>query len=366
VRSVPRAAAALAALLAAAAAAAAPARAQQPAARPEAGVVRGTVRGLDGEPIPYAVVALLPGYDQRFTDDSGAFLFQRVVPGTYRLLARQVGFRPSDTTVVVAAGTTSDVPMTLEHLTVQLEAIKVVAMRSCTNPGPPDSVTDPALARLFGELDQNAQRSRLLAASYPFRFRMQRVFTYYNGQGEAVATVTDTEALLSTGTPAYQPGQVVTFGRGPGNTRKLVLTLPTLSDFADSSFQASHCFGYEGVVEDSGVRVVRFAFRPAESIRTPDIEGHVDLDTATYEVRRAMVRLTHPGRALEGLASATSTISFAELYANVLVQSRVYSESVPDIQIGVQNQIMRYVQDQRLLSVEFLRPLPGAPSAAHP
>ena len=354
-----RAAGVLAAVLAAGAAAA-PVRAQQPQAAPGPGIVRGTVRGLDGGPIPYAVVALLPGYDLRFTDASGAFVFQNVAPAAYHLLARQVGFRPRDTTVVVVSGRTREVPLVLEHLMVRLEAIQIVASRGCTDPGPPDSTAAPDLARVFSQLDLNAERYRLLAGTYPFHFRMQRAFTNYNAQGAVVSSETDTVRYLSTAVPAYRAGQVVTWGRGRGNERGLVLDLPTLSDFADSDFQASHCFVYEGVVNDSGKPLVRFAFQPAQSIRTPDIEGYVELDSVSYQVRRALVRLTHPGRALEGLADASSNITFAELYPNVVVQTRVHSELQPFIQLGVQNQVVRYVQDQRLLNVDFLRQLPGA------
>ncbi len=347
-------------------AAAGPAAAQRPPGG--RGVVRGVVTGMDGEPVPYAVVALLPGYDQRFTDEAGRFAFQQVVPGTYSLLARQVGYKPGDTTLTVAAGAAVQVSVTLEHLTVRLEAIQVVASRGCTAPGPPDSVAQPELARVFDQLELNAMRYRLLAGSYPYQFRMERAFRYYDAGGRLDSSSTDTVRIRSSGTPGYRAGQVVEWGRGPGTELSLVLSLPTLSDFADSGFQASHCFAYEGVVVDSGVPVVRFAYEPAEFIRTPDIEGHVDLDPATYQVKEALVALTHPGRALEGMASVTSRITYTELYPNVLLQSRIHGENIPLVRIGApgRDQIVRYVQDQRLLDVQFVRPLPGRPSDAAP
>jgi hypothetical protein len=349
------------AALAALVAAPAGALAQRPQARSGPGIVRGIVQGEDGQPIPYAVVALLPGLGQRFTDDAGAFGFTLVAPGTYRVLARQVGFRPKDTTVVVAPNATTVVRLSLEHLTVQLAEIKVVASRGCTAPGPPDSLVSPDLAAIFDQLKLNAERYRLLVSSYPFRFRMERVFVNYAENGEVVDSLTDTVSYRSNAGPGYRPGQVVGFGRGRGNEVGLVLNLPTLADFADSSFQANHCFAYAGMVEDEDTSAVRFQYEPTVLLRTPDIEGYVDLDPVTFQVRRALVRLTHPVRALQGLSEASSTIYFAEIYPNVVVQRRIVSVSLPVLRLDVKNRIARYTQTQRMLEVRFLTPLPGNP-----
>jgi hypothetical protein len=343
------------------------ARGQQPGAPDDSGTVRAVVLDREGAPIPYAVVGLMPGPDARFTDKTGTWVFRRVPPGTYRLLARQVGFKPRDSTVSVPAGATRVITLRLERLAVQLAAIRVVASSACTDPGLPDALASPDLARLFDQLRLNAERYRLLARSYPFHFHMARTFNEYRSAGTVASTSTDTVRYPSAAGSGYRPGQVVRWGRGRGNTRGLVLDLPTLADFADTAFQASHCFVYGGVVEDSGAPAVRFQFRPAVSIRTPDIEGYVDLDAATYQVRRALVRLTHPDRALEGLVAASSLITFAELYPSIVVQSRVASEEVPAVPLVARSGIVRYTEDQRLLDVQFEQPFPGlTPPPARP
>jgi carboxypeptidase family protein len=334
------------------------ARCQQPGGRADSGTVRGLVLDAGGEPIPYAVVELTPGSAQRFTDETGAFVLPRVTPGTYHLLARQVGFTPRDTVVTVAAGASREIKVVLERLTVELQAIQVVASEACTAPGPPDSVDSPELERIFDQLYMNAERYRILTSTYPFRFRMVRTFNDYDNAGDTLSTTTDTVPYQSISQASYQRGQVVAWGRGRNDERALVLNLPTLADFADTSFQRSHCFTYAGMVEDAGARTVRIAFRPAESILAPDIEGYVDLDSATYQVRRALVRLTHPGRALEGLSGASSIISFSELYPNIVVQSHIESETIPVLQLDVRKPIVRYTQEQRLLDVTFEKPLP--------
>ena len=78
---------------------------------------------------------------------------------------------------------------------------------------------------------------------------------------------------------------------GPGRGQDQSGAVPSdAGGLADSGFQANHCFSYDGVVEDSGAPAVRFVYRPAEFIRTPDIEGHVDLDP-TFQVKQALVSL---------------------------------------------------------------------------
>jgi hypothetical protein len=320
--------------------------------------VRGRVRSSLGEPIPYAVVALAPSIGQRFTDDSGRFVIAAVATGRYRLLVRQVGFRPFDTTVVKAARVPLDLTITLERITVRLAEISVVAAGRCTTPGVIDSAA-PDLAAVFDQLRQNAERYALLADSYPFRYRLSRTFTDYDETAKVLRQVTDTVSYQSNARLPYRPGNVVALGPGRGGETQRVLRLPTLSDLVDSTFRAHHCFSYDGVVDGDSGRVVRFAFRPAESLRMPDIEGQVDLDSATYQIRSAVIRLTRPGRALEGLQAAHSTMTFTALVPNIVLPSRVFGVLEAAPMPGAQRNAARSTEDQRLIDVHFLRALPG-------
>jgi hypothetical protein len=330
------------------------------AQRPGAASVRGVVRS-GGEAVPYAVVSLLPGHGGRFTDDSGAFTFTGVAPGTYRLLVRQIGFTPLDTTVTKVAGAPLSVAVALERLAVQLADITVTALGRCTKPGPPDSALSGDLATVFDQLRQNAERYALLADSYPYRYRLARTFTDYDQTDQVLWTASDTVEYQSNARSRYRPGAVVGWGRGPERTAAHVLNLPSLSDLADSSFQGSHCFVYRGIEERDSLRLVRFAFRVAESVRTPDIEGEVELDAGSYRIRRATILLTHPGRALPGLLAASDTITFTELAPNIVLPGRVVGTLVPVLQANVQRQVARSTEEQRLIGVHFLRPLPGPP-----
>jgi hypothetical protein len=333
---------------------------QEPAAS-GTGIVRGVVEAGPDEPVPYAVVALTPRFAQRFTDGTGTFVFSRVPPGRYHLLARQVGYKPLDTVVVVVAAQTATVAVTLERLTVQLAEITVVASRGCTQPGPPDAGS-PELAALFEQLRQNALQYKLLATTYQFRYRMARTFTDLDEMGNVAWTRGDTVEYVSSAFVHYRPGEVLSVAPLPDGTTTRAVILPTLSDLADSVFQAHHCFSFIGRVEQGGTEVVRFHFRPPETLRVPDMEGDVDLDPRSYQIRRASISLTHADQAMDGMRSATSTITFAELLPNIVVQQRVESVQVlaePVLQLGGAKHIARYVEDQQLAGVRFLRPLPG-------
>jgi len=329
------------------------ARAQQ---RPD--VIRGVVRA-SGVRIPYAVVELSPRNGKQFTDDSGAFRIGGVPPGVYRLYVRQVGFRPFDTTVVKVPGAPVTVDVDLEQLVVELAAITVSVPRSCATPGPPDSAIAPLLAAVFDQLRQNAERYAFLADSYPFHYRMSRVFADYDERGRVVYTSADTVRYLSSGRMAYRPGQVLAFGVGPEHETAKVIRLPTLADFADSTFQASHCFYYAGVVQKDTGRYIRFDYLPSDSIRYPDIAGEVDLDAHTYQIRYAVIRLTRVARAMPGLQATTSTITFGELYPNIVVPVHMEGVLVPEPRFDVRTPISKNTEVQQLVDVHFERPLPG-------
>jgi len=339
------------------------AAAQQPAQRGGAGVVRGVVQAGPDEPVPYAVVALQPRFAQRFTDAAGSFAFTHVPAGTYHLIARQVGFKPLDTTVVLAADHALDLTVTLERITVELEAITVVASRGCTQPGPPDAGS-PELVSLFAELRQNAQQFKLLATTYQFRYWMARTFTDLDEVGNVASRITDTVEYVSSAQVHYRPGDVLGVTTLPDGSTTPAFVLPTLTDLADSGFQANHCFSFRGRVEQDKAEVLRFHFRPPESLTAPDLEGDVDLDPRTYHIVRASVTLTHSEAAREGVRAAGATITFSELLPNVVVQQRVtgYQDlAAPVLQLSGARHISRYLEDQRLVATRFLHPLPGGP-----
>lgn len=330
------------------------AAAQEPAA-----ALRGSVVTATGEPVPYALVRLVPKHGQRFTDQRGVFVFADVAPGAHRLEVRQLGFEPFDSSVTISP-TGATIRVSLRPLAIQLDAVTVSAPMRCTSPGPPDSTKGRALALLFAQMIENARRYTVLADSYPYTYRMERTSVAYDKVSRVIWSARDTVEYGSDGTVRYRPGDVVRWGPGPSGRRDRVLDLPTLPDFADPAFHANHCFAFGGVVEQEGQPLVRFEFRAAESLRTSDIEGEVDLDPRSYQIRRATVRLTHPERAVRGLASATSTVWFGEIRPSVVVPIRVEGVVVPTLERRLSGRAAQRGDDQRLIDLRFMRALPDS------
>jgi len=330
-----------------------------------AATVRGTVRATTGEAVAYASVALPPAFGARFTDDSGVFVFTGVPPGTYRLVARQVGYTPRDTAVVVQAGASVTVGVALERFVVELSAITVVGARArqgglwrCTNPGVPDSTQDPAVAAVFGQLSENAQRFLLLADSYPAFYRLERRFGRHDPEFERlVVNRTDTVGLRTDTRWRYAPGHLLAdMPVGHGRT-ELQVQLPTLPDFADPVFLQNHCFRLEGLDTIGGGDYVRLDFRAAERIVDPDADGSAYLDPGTYLIRYTRVWLTRPERAATGLASFQATVGFREILPNLALPERISS-----VQFAYQGSLpVEFAEEQRMIDLSFLRPLPRRP-----
>jgi len=327
-----------------------------------AATVRGVVRATTGDAIPYASVALLPALAARFTDDSGAFVFTGVVPGTYHLVARQVGYKPRDTTVVVEASASVTVAVALEHFVVELSAIAVVGEMArrrgvwrCTDPGVPDSAQDPAVAAVFDQLRENAQRYWLLADSYPAFYRLERRFGRHDLDSERlVVRWADTVGMRTDTRWRYAPGHLLAdVPRARGRT-ELQVNLPTLPDFADPVFLQNHCFRLEGLDTIAGGSYVRLDFRAAERIVAPDADGSAYLDPGTYLIRYAKVWLTRPERAATGLANFQTIVAFREILPNLVLAERISS-----VQFAYQgSQLVEFAEEQRMIDVSFLRALP--------
>ncbi len=332
--------------------AAGPLRAQDSAA-----ALRGSVVTTAGVPVAYALVRVFPVSVERFTDARGAFTVRILGAGPQRVEVRQVGYQPFDTTVTVG-GAAVALRLVLRPLDIRLDELTVTAMDRCIAPGLPDLASEPQLAVIFAQVRENARRYALLADSYPFRYAIARTFADLDDGANVLWSVSDTLEYQSNTRVRYRPGDVVGWGPGPRGVRTRVVRLPSLPDFADSAFHANHCFAFLGLVTREGRRVARFAFRAAEALRTPDIDGEVDLDPVTYQVRYATVRLTRPSRVMPGLLSATDSVTFGQLFRNIVTPTEVRGAVVPTLGLRLRSRVARHVESQALFRVHFLRPLP--------
>ncbi|HLE47098.1 MAG TPA: carboxypeptidase-like regulatory domain-containing protein [Candidatus Thermoplasmatota archaeon] len=99
--------------------------APEPTATIETGSIAGTVVDDESLPVPGASVALIEEGVQTTTDDSGAFTFNDLNPGTHTVAVERVGFEPTAKKVEVAAGEVAEAKLQLKPITIPDEAYTI-------------------------------------------------------------------------------------------------------------------------------------------------------------------------------------------------------------------------------------------------
>lgn len=315
------------------------------------------------QPLPYSVVSITALSREQFTNDRGTFVLAGLPAGSYRLRVRHLGYSPADVEVTVRAGATDTVRVVLTKLAVRLNAVEVRAYPECREPGAPSFAKDSAFALVFDQLKQNAEQFRLLTKAYPFKYAVERVLgTTF--RSSARKEKPDTLILASADEWRYVPGEVVTQERRALIFRgNVMMHIPTLAHFADNAFIANHCFHNGGVETVEGQDLVRVDFVAASRIRSPDVDGSMYLDPATFQIRRSFLHLSRSPNAVPDLLATEVVTVFAELYPSIPVITTISSVSKVRPPKGrlILNPPTATTEDQRLIAVEFTGRKPGQP-----
>lgn len=321
----------------------------------------GTVRAeATGSPLPYTTVTIEEMGRERFTDESGTFRYYALAPGKYRVRVRQVGYVPVDTTLQLSASN-SDLVFTLEKVPSLLEAVQVKAPpRECIVPEENGFVADADLTVVLGEARKNADRERLLRRIYPFEYKLAQAHDVYDVSDSTHRIMYDTMTFRSDDDWRYREGRVVSGDRSKlfGDVR--VMRLPALTDLADQRFLLAHCFKYSGTTDEFGASAHRIDFAPRSDITTPDVEGSIYIDSATFIVRRAEFRLTKGETIKPAVIGMKVTTTYREILPNVPLFDEIKSVQ-PMMPESQGDHPTEFRQTQQLLSFRFLyRGPPGS------
>lgn len=305
-------------------------------------------------PIPYSTVRLQPLGRERFTDRSGGFVYYSIAPGEYKMQVRMVGYVPLDTVLVIKSGTAPVLTLILKRIPIALESVEVVAPpRRCLFPDEMGYVEDPELATVLEEARKNAQREQLLRRTYPFEYKLAQSHDTYDELSKTSAMQYDTVTYRSDDNWRYRKGRVVSDDRNRIFGEVRLMRLPTLADLADRTFLAAHCFKYSGVVDENGKPAHRIDFLPDSALITPDVEGSIFLDSATYLIRRAQFRLTHGGSVKPPILGMEVTTVYKEILPNVALLDEIKSvQPLPSLRPGGKGREFR--ETQHLLTYRFL------------
>ncbi len=276
-----------------------------------------------GVPLGHAMVTVLGIERQTFTSDRGTFAFPSIDPGKYRLRVVRIGYTPVEVTVTVPADSAPPrLRIELSRLSVQLSTVRVVAKGVCTMPGRPNPDVDPDFAEIVAQVRMNAEQYQFLSDSFPFKFKVEQIFSAMRGDSSRTDPTMEQEQYRSDVHGwQYKVGDVLDRERD-GRT---VMHLPTLRDFASYEFLNNHCFRYAGLDTTRDGVMIRIGFDADVQIRTPDVSGSVLLDARTYQIRRAELDLTKiPPRDLPGVTAVHVTTIFGEVSPSIDVIQEVH------------------------------------------
>lgn len=310
--------------------------------------------------IGYAVLNATPGGREQFSADDGRFIIPNLRPGTVHLTARRIGYAPFDTTLELHAGETLRVRVEMRLVTIQLPAVHTLA-KACAHPGGSSDLIGPDLAILFDQVQQNAERNRLLARAYPFELAVERRITKPEPILAARFVAYDTVLRSSLREWRYAPGRMLgtrEIESGVFGGKWITLTMPELADFADPTFLDNHCFDYAGLEPVDGDTLIAVEFRPAPVVRQPDVSGTLFLDPKTYQLRLTLVTLVNLTKHLEEqISGQVVRATFKEILPGVPVLDVVSSAVFPKTDPRTPP-TEPATERQRTLSVRFLKGRP--------
>jgi len=311
-------------------------------------------------PLGYSVIGFAPDGREMFSDADGRFAMRGVKPGRVRLWAKHIGHVPLDTALDVAAGDSITLRLELALVSIQLPAVHTLA-KECAHPGESNPRLGAALATLFEQLKQNAERNRLLSRSYPFEIDVERKITKPEPALEARFVAFDTIHRTSQRSWQYAPGRLLgtrEYDSGVFAGTWTTVSIPELSDFADETFLNFHCFDYSGLEEMNGDTLLRIDFIPAPSVHDPDVSGAIFLDPKTYQIRATWISLVNLNKKLRSLIGGQSIrVTFKEIVPGVPILDAISSMVYPrdDAKAPPQEPA---TENQRALTVRFLKGRP--------
>lgn len=258
-------------------------------ARAQSASVSGEVlHGESGAPLAYTSVSVLPQPAQLLTNEGGTFQITGLLAGQVRLRFKRIGFAPKDTVFTLAENESARVRIQMTRLVLQLPA--VVVSGKCTDQTPFE--TRPAvLAELFDQVNQNAERMKLLAASKPFLIQLIRVRGTRDRSNGIVVVYKDTVMRRPLPPDPYRPRQVLRPGEGIDEGRWLI-ALPEAPDIADTAFTNNHCFQYAGQTRFEEDSVIAVTFEPVPWLnKEVDIKGTLYLRLQDYQLVGSLTKL---------------------------------------------------------------------------
>jgi hypothetical protein len=331
----------------------------------QTGVIVGVATAREtGTPLPNVDVTHMESGRATFGGADGRFVLRGLPLGPAHLRVRRVGFTPVTIEVNVTARGADTVRVALSVLALRLREVRVANFTCGRN-----ASGDTSVVAILGQVQQNAERARLMAQESPYELVLERRLGSEDadraGRVRRPRLViqtkqVDTLTVSSDREWRYAPGNIVARldSEVQGATEKMMV--PQLADFADEAFVAAHCFRYAGLDQFDDKRAIRVDFEPARGVPKPDVSGSIFLDTASYQIigsRLGLEREAPNDRRMLWVTTVKTWFREGERGAVIIDFIEQWTVGRPADARGVASRAAA-TESQRLLSVRFLTPQP--------
>ena len=289
----------------------------------EAQTVRGEITDrVTGRPVTGAVVLLLDASDravaQSLADARGRYQLLSPAPGTFRVRALRIGFRPATSQpFTLAAGAVLDLQPLQSGARVALDTVHVVGRNSC------EIMNDARATFALWEQARTALTAARITAGE--RLVSARVLIYQRASrprsGEVLAQhAAELRGITRRPWHSVSPDSLRRAGYIVHDERNWVHFLaPDLDVLLSDEFLGDHCFR---IAPESDDRRIGIAFAPTRERRNlPEIAGTLWLDRASSELRLLEFRYVNVADEIMD-ARAGGTLEFAALRDGAWAVSR--------------------------------------------
>jgi hypothetical protein len=301
-------------------------------------MVSGVAVLKDGDqPLGFTTVSIV-GDRQLLANESGQFQLS-VAPGPVSLRFTRTGYRQKDTTLTVSPNDSVLLRVEMTRLAIQLPAQRERGKSTCTNESPLQEKS-PVLAELLEQVSQAAERVKLLTAQKPFHLYVFRASGIRASDSSMVPQSVDTILRRAVAPTPYRPKAVISRTESDDSW---AMSLPEMSDLADTAFANNHCFHYAGQTRWEGDSVVQIDYEPVPWLdKEVDVRGSLYLNVDGYQLVASITTLNRipPELRLTQLTEVTMRAKFAEFVSGIPVVDqweltrRYRKPTLPRVELG--------------------------------
>lgn len=273
------------------------------------------VKHADGQPIPGALVVVLPERESppvgRFSGRDGRVTLASPRRGGYRVRAEKVGYDTWLSVVLVPSGTPTRVRAGMKPRSLRLPPVTGRGETHCSN------LTEQGTAAgdIWGEIRKALSANSLTESQALAPLDIASYDRIVDAAGSIISDKTEQRRGN-----AVRPYHLIDVAGGAGPTAQATLSVPEAATLLSDEFVTTHCFtGIRGAGPENGL--LGLEFKPAKLGNKPDLSGVLWLDPSTYSLRHLAFDYVNIPVALRA-ARANGRVDYQQLAGGEWIVSR--------------------------------------------